>query len=759
MKTFRPNSRPIALSGKSLRCMIVIYCILLVAQPFMVFFAAFQTHFTTILQNEMELQSSAAKTSASHLEQALTAADEYTSSLLRLKAFEGYFNATRKDLPSLILRMKELIQVYPSLYDTARILNESYVYSSNNDTIISKTSGYLHLDNFYQNTFQRYGFDYAYWKENLLSSKEAYLFLPAEGQQDILYSSCIGYGTRSTGRIFFPLDSEHLILTFQSLPYIEESSVVVLDGGGQLLYSQSAVSQELREKITSNFGNDEFSSGYSDREYVYCFASTGKHGLKVCTVTPIRCIRNAAWRSSLHMLTSQIPLFLLNLLMIAIVFLCSLPHLKATVEIITPITTIQTLNPFRYIRQATMNLVDTSRNYQTLLEESRRELQTAAVSEVIFSKKQDPEALKNRLAQYGIDLSAPYYRAVALVLYSNDTANPISVTKEMHAQILTLIQQSVSDRLQYLHMNNSEQFFFVALLSQEENRFESLKTKLAEVCGLISKEMDCNAVMYLGNECDCISRISYSFKGVHKLIAVSAMGGRSLVYDTHEGRQRFIYNYTSEDEHLLQQLLQRGDDDGLFRYLDEIRRKNIKLQEETRTFESQLLYAHMLHTLLNCGYTGPLDDACRYALHDLPMDEFFAYLKRYYQSLSKQLREDQEAEVLNEQRRVLEYIHQHYMDFTLCMASVADAFGINERSLQTLLRNETQLSFVAYLEKIRLEQSMTLLTGTHLSIAEIALRVGYSNDKSFRRAFKRHYDKTPTELRQASEKKENSKPE
>ena len=188
MKTFRPNSRPIALSGKSLRCMIAIYCILLVAQPFMVFFAAFQTHFTTILQNEMELQSSAAKTSASHLEQALTAADEYTSSLLRLKAFESYFNATRKDLPSLILRMKELIQVYPSLYDTARILNESYVYSSNNDTIISKTSGYLHLDNFYQNTFQRYGFDYAYWKENLLSSKEAYLFLPAEGQQDILYS-------------------------------------------------------------------------------------------------------------------------------------------------------------------------------------------------------------------------------------------------------------------------------------------------------------------------------------------------------------------------------------------------------------------------------------------------------------------------------------------------------------------------------------------------------------------------------------------
>lgn len=91
------------------------------------------------------------------------------------------------------------------------------------------------------------------------------------------------------------------------------------------------------------------------------------------------------------------------------------------------------------------------------------------------------------------------------------------------------------------------------------------------------------------------------------------------------------------------------------------------------------------------------------------------------------------------------------MDSTLCLASVADVFGIHERSLQALLRNETQLSFAAYLEKIRLEQSMTLLTGTNLSIAEIALQVGYSNDRSFRRAFKRHYDKTPTELRQPPE--------
>lgn len=752
MKTFRATLRPITLSVKTLRYMIVIYCILLVAQPFMVFFAAFQTHFTTILQNEMELQSSAATASASTLEQALMAADEYTGSLLQLKAFENYFNATRKDLPSLILRMKALIQVYPSLYDTARILNESYVYSCNNDTIISQSSGYLHLESFYQHTFRQYGFDYSSWKEQLLSSKESYLFVPEESQKNILYSSSIGYGTRSTGRIFFPLDSEHLTLAFQSLPYIEESFVVLLDSEGRLLYSQSELSPELREKITSIFGNAGLSSGYSDREYVYCVASTAKHGLKVCTGTPIRCIRNAAWRSSLHMLTSQIPLFLLNLLMIAIVFLCSLPHLKATMEIIMPITTIQTLNPFRYIRQATVNLINTSKNYQSLLEESQRELQTAAVSEVIFSKRQDPEVLKARLAQYGICLSAPYYRAAALVLYaSDDTASPISVTKEMHAQILSLIQQSVADRLQYLHMNTSEQFFFVALLSQDENRFEVLKTKLAEVCSLISKEMDCSAVMYLGSECDCISRISYSFKEVHKMIAVSAVGGRSLVYDSHDGRRRFIYDYTSEDEHLLQQMLQRGDDDGLLRYLDVIRHKNLKLQQDTLTFESQLLYAHMLHTLLNCGYSGRLDDACRYALHDLPMDEFFTYLKRYYLALSKQIQEDQETETLNEQRRILEYIRQHYMDSTLCLASVADVFGIHERSLQALLRNETQLSFAAYLEKIRLEQSMTLLTGTHLSIAEIALQVGYSNDRSFRRAFKRHYDKTPTELRQPPE--------
>ena len=250
MKTFRATLRPITLSVKTLRYMIVIYCILLVAQPFMVFFAAFQTHFTTILQNEMELQSSAATASASTLEQALMAADEYTGSLLQLKAFENYFNATRKDLPSLILRMKALIQVYPSLYDTARILNESYVYSCNNDTIISQSSGYLHLESFYQHTFRQYGFDYSSWKEQLLSSKESYLFVPEESQKNILYSSSIGYGTRSTGRIFFPLDSEHLTLAFQSLPYIEESFVVLLDSEGRLALG-NLLTQELDDILAA----------------------------------------------------------------------------------------------------------------------------------------------------------------------------------------------------------------------------------------------------------------------------------------------------------------------------------------------------------------------------------------------------------------------------------------------------------------------------------------------------------------------------
>lgn len=750
MKTPRSPRRP--LTTKILRCMLVLYCTVLVTQPFMIYFSVFYQNLQTMLTQEINLQTTAAEACITNLNQAVASADEYTAALLQMENFEDYFCISSSQPAELVSNMRNLMKTYPVFYDAGRILIDSYVYSATSNTILSPSSGYLRLYNYYENVFSLPNYDYFQWKEKILNHSKNTLFVATgDEEQNLLYSKRIGYGVRFGGRIFFRLSSQKILTTFLSLPYAQTSSIILYDQAGTPIYSRlsDAESMNPADMYTafSSLDNSDISAGYHDDQYVYCAAHSPQHQLKLCIITPISYFHQQAMQSSAHTLLNHVPLIVINLIMSILILCFSLPHLNATVKQFSMISSIRTINPFRYVQQAASDLLDTHKEYAALLEESRHELQSAVVSELIFQKNQDAESLRQKLSKYGLSLSAPYFRAVVLMLIAHQDQSALPITQEMHARILEISGRHGRNILQYLNMNNSEQFFFVALMPEQENRFDQLRQMLRKICQEISQEMDCHAVMYIGNECNCITRISYSFKDALKLIVTSVHQDECLVYTARNSELRAIYHYTSEDEHMLQRLVKAGDDQGICRYLNSIYEKNNSQNVAMTTFEAQLFYAHMFHTLLNCGYNGPIDDACRYALHDISMEEFFSYLQAYYLRLAEQCRMDAQMKEAQEQKQVMDYIHQHYGDYQICLSSLAEHFDISERHLSVMVRNVTAMSFSDYLEKLRLEQSIALLKSTDLTIADISLQVGYSNDKSFRRAFKRYWGKTPSEIR------------
>ena len=56
---------------------------------------------------------------------------------------------------------------------------------------------------------------------------------------------------------------------------------------------------------------------------------------------------------------------------------------------------------------------------------------------------------------------------------------------------------------------------------------------------------------------------------------------------------------------------------------------------------------------------------------------------------------------------------------------------------------------LAYLNRMRIYQAMGLLSGTEMSVEEIARSVGFSDSSYFARAFKKQTGATPTEYRNA----------
>jgi YesN/AraC family two-component response regulator len=95
---------------------------------------------------------------------------------------------------------------------------------------------------------------------------------------------------------------------------------------------------------------------------------------------------------------------------------------------------------------------------------------------------------------------------------------------------------------------------------------------------------------------------------------------------------------------------------------------------------------------------------------------------------------------------LLNYINENYMNSSLTMIEVAEKIGIASGYLAHFIKEQTGESFSSYLETIRMKKSREFLS-QDLTVNEVMKRVGYNNQSTFFKAFKRVYGMTPTMLR------------
>lgn len=80
------------------------------------------------------------------------------------------------------------------------------------------------------------------------------------------------------------------------------------------------------------------------------------------------------------------------------------------------------------------------------------------------------------------------------------------------------------------------------------------------------------------------------------------------------------------------------------------------------------------------------------------------------------------------------------------LASVAARLALSSRTLSRRLQEE-QATFAQLNAQIRIEHAKAQLLHTNKPVSQIALEAGFNEVGSFSRAFKRAYDKTPSEMR------------
>jgi len=102
-------------------------------------------------------------------------------------------------------------------------------------------------------------------------------------------------------------------------------------------------------------------------------------------------------------------------------------------------------------------------------------------------------------------------------------------------------------------------------------------------------------------------------------------------------------------------------------------------------------------------------------------------------------------------KKIIHYINQNYSK-GIFLGKVSAELEMNEKYLCSLLKKELGITFLQYLDYVRLEKAVALLLTTNKNMNEISLMVGFSNDRQMLNVFKKRIFMSPGQYREKFQK-------
>ena len=98
-------------------------------------------------------------------------------------------------------------------------------------------------------------------------------------------------------------------------------------------------------------------------------------------------------------------------------------------------------------------------------------------------------------------------------------------------------------------------------------------------------------------------------------------------------------------------------------------------------------------------------------------------------------------------KSIIAYVKKHYRS-NITITEVANYLDYSEHHFCRFFKSQTGLTFIEYLNSVRLNAAATLLNNTDKSISDISFEVGFENLSYFIRIFKKKFIVTPLKYRQ-----------
>ncbi|NQX46841.1 AraC family transcriptional regulator [Paenibacillus tritici] len=206
-------------------------------------------------------------------------------------------------------------------------------------------------------------------------------------------------------------------------------------------------------------------------------------------------------------------------------------------------------------------------------------------------------------------------------------------------------------------------------------------------------------------------------------------------------KQEMLNALRSSDAKAAQEWVRRGT--------AEIRRRGIQPQKVFRSVDD--LLEEILQITAAGGYPVPaeLADYTRHQVATMDLNEIEQMLCSIAVQLSDAFGTHRQSKDFLLVQNLIKYMEEN-LQFNIGLQDIASHVNMGVSSVSTIFKEETGTTIYDYLTNLRMDKACELLLDSSLRIADIALQVGYQNENSFIRVFRKIKSTTPGKFRENS---------
>lgn len=410
-------------------------------------------------------------------------------------------------------------------------------------------------------------------------------------------------------------------------------------------------------------------------------------------------------------------------------------------------------NEFDFVQGSISSMAKDNNDLRSSIKRQLPMLRAAFFDKLLHGSYIKIEEMYTNMSYLDIDLTGKYYVVMVVKNYLLDDINSIQnivYIEGVSIHTVALLNQ-IEKMRGYVQYIDQSKFAVLLFFNQDDKNscINSIQNLITELNKYSQTEKEMDLIYGIGNLYDEIDGITYSYTEAIQSLYYSYLGKKSNWF--HElPKSCGIYYYPTELEIKFIHTVKNCEKKEANRILKDIYYENFIRKSLTADMLSQLVSdivgtilkiidqvnypANMEQVLYNVNSKSNLQDYYEKIIDTV--EEICDYIKEKKSNYRGKLNEDINA-----------YIEKHLTNHELSLNTVAEVFGLTLTYLSKLFKEETGENFSTYVERKRVDYACMLIKENTLQVHEIADRVGYTNDTTFRRAFKRILGLSPREYK------------